>query len=324
MMNFKDEVKKVNWVQEIFKKGLFSLFALIPLLFPQFQSNIINYNISVFLIFYFIILLNLLYDIFYHRPKISQTIIIHSISFLLSFSLVIVIPKELVKYYFPVFFQLIFLIFFKISQILALQYKYFVNNKIKRNIGFAVTGIIIKKSTNISTILVYNKNLREGKGLWVPPGGHFFPQTEDPVEKLRAKILQEIGYNIHIISSPNMINSDPSYNTELTKWFTPPVFLLEENLMGYCSNNHNIHIDFVYMCETDGHISSPNCKYKDSHIEVPLEKCSNSVNDAESTVYETIDNWCKNMHIKFDGSRDSVTRDVIIRLHLAAKYFLKK
>lgn len=47
--------------------------------------------------------------------------------------------------------------------------------KLIKSLGFAATGILIEKPGGdaVNFIIILNKNLRQGKGLWVPPGGPF-------------------------------------------------------------------------------------------------------------------------------------------------------
>jgi len=190
-------------------------------------------------------------------------------------------------------------------------------------LGYATTGVLYCNSnpTDPQFILVYNKNLRDGLGLWVPPGGHFLPHSESPESNLRQKIQSELGVAVDVVSTTQVgTNLDiSSLTTESTAWLTPPAFLLKENLHGRCSNNHLYHLDFVYICRTNGKLVGSSYKYKASQqLRIPLSKCLNSYNDAAEAVYLAIDEWETQVHGAMHGKRDSVTNDVIWRLHIAA------
>jgi hypothetical protein len=169
---------------------------------------------------------------------------------------------------------------------------------------------------------VLNKNLREGKGLWVPPGGHFFPQFEDPVEKLRHKVKAEIGVDckVYYPYGPSELNKHDELRTEGGEWITPPVFVLKEDLGGLCSHGHSVHLDFLYLCLTDGAIIERSHKYEKNQIQIPLEYCS-TFNDTEKIIGDSIDKWyVANFGMK-PSSREDLTKDVTWRIFLATKIF---
>ncbi len=64
--------------------------------------------------------------------------------------------------------------------------------KASETLGFAATGILIEKPGGdaVNFIIILNKNLRQGKGLWGSPGGHFLPYIDNPETKLKNKIWQ--------------------------------------------------------------------------------------------------------------------------------------
>ena len=138
-------------------------------------------------------------------------------------------------------------------------------NKITDKIGFATTGVLIDESENDKEkiILVHNRNLRDGHGLWVPPGGHYLPHAESPVQKLKTKIEHEIGVDCKILNpyKYNMALEKEDIKMDKVEWIIPPVFLLEEDLMGKCSQGHLTHIDSIYICTTNGGTINKNHKY---------------------------------------------------------------
>lgn len=224
----------------------------------------------------------------------------------------------------PLYIGLFVLASTQILQQIYFNHRFITDTKRSAKVGFATTGIVIgsPSSAHPYFTLVLNTNLRGGKGLWVPPGGHFYPQFETPVEKLREKVRAEIGVNCEIYSpyTPLEIKNNES-RVEGGEWITPPTFVLKEDLRGLCSHFHTFHIDFLYLCLTDGAIVELNHKYQNDQIRVPLEHCAASFEKTENAIGTCIDQWYVERTGRKPGTRDDLTKDVVWRIFLAAKIF---
>ena len=226
----------------------------------------------------------------------------------------------------PVLIAIALLGFSKLSHLTGMYHSAARLTQHKERVGYAVTGIVICDDRDDPYfVLVLNLNLRGGKGLWVPPGGHFTPHLEDPQEKLLQKITKEIGVTCQVLDvTKHLIAGRSDLTTDRTAWLMPPVFLLDENLMGRCSHGHEVHIDYVYIVVTNGAVTEKHHKYsKGQQITVPVRRCAASLQDAETAVGAAIDKW----HIETLGAkpglRDTLTKDVAWRLHLAAEIYSK-
>lgn len=213
----------------------------------------------------------------------------------------------------------------KLYSLTAMHHSATTQRQLAENVGFAVTGIVICTSNPEEPhfILVFNRNLRGGKGLWVPPGGHFIPHQEEPTEKLLFKVTTEIGVKCTIINTFRHLRVTPEQlSTDHAKWILAPVFLLDEDLMGRCSHGHEVHLDSVYLLTTDGAITEPVHKYpKTQQVTVPVASCVAGPKEAENAILAAIEGW----HVQTSGARpalkETLTNDVVWRLHLSSLLF---
>jgi hypothetical protein len=187
--------------------------------------------------------------------------------------------------------------------------------------GLATTSVlIVRLDAPVNFMLVLNRNLNNGKGLWVPPGGHFELGIDDPADRLLQKIRSEVGIEAKIWSSA----APPaerlhSFNTAQTKWFEAPIFILDEDLLGLCSHGHARHFDLIYACEAIAYIPRAVPKYSVAdRILVPVGDCASSVEAAERAVHSAVEGWQRSTVGTTPGVRDTVSRDVAQRLHLVA------
>lgn len=224
----------------------------------------------------------------------------------------------------PVYTTLLLLLFSKLLQSMLFQYGFINETRRASKVGFAATGIVIGNAAGAHPYfyLVLNKNLRGGKGLWVPPGGHFTPQIQNPIEVLISKVKAEIGVNCRVYYpyGPDELKQSEELRTEGGEWITPPVFVLKEDMGGVCSHGHSMHLDFLYLCLTDGQIVEKNHKYDKNQIQIPLEHCSD-FHATERIIGDTIDNWYVKNFGRKPSTREDLTKDVTWRIFLAAKIF---
>lgn len=191
--------------------------------------------------------------------------------------------------------------------------------------GFASAGVLVVTRPDAKPyfVLVHNKNLRKGAGLWVPPGGHVDPSIERPDMRLIEKISSETGYACSIMDERyNMMPPDPSrWESKACVWLVPPDFLLREDLMGECSKGHVVHIDLCYICVSDGNITNTAPKYSGDEVaEVVAADCIGDFASAQTAITNAIDETNRRSQGLSPGLYDDLTQDVIWRLHLAAKY----
>ena len=73
--------------------------------------------------------------------------------------------------------------------------------QVRHNVGFAGTGVVCIQSGQDAAnfLLILNRNLRDKKGLWVPPGGHVDIFSERPEERVRQKVVLETGYETDLV-----------------------------------------------------------------------------------------------------------------------------
>lgn len=191
--------------------------------------------------------------------------------------------------------------------------------------GLATTSVlIVSLGAPASFMLILNRNLNNGKGLWVPPGGHFELGVDDPADRLLQKIRSEVGMEAKIwdpgAPSVELVHS---FNTAQTKWLEAPIFILDEDLLGLCSHSHSRHFDLIYACEAAAYIPRAVPKYSAAdRVLVPVEDCGSSVNAAENAVHVAIERWQQNTAGTAPGVRDTISRDVAQRLHLVAVKYL--
>jgi hypothetical protein len=187
--------------------------------------------------------------------------------------------------------------------------------------GLATTSVLITAlNGSHNFMLILNRNLNNGKGLWVPPGGHFELGVDDPGDRLLQKIRTEVGIEAKIWQ-PDALPADLvySFNTAQTKWLAAPVFILDEDLLGLCSHGHARHFDLIYACEAVRYIPHARIKYPIAEQAlVPVRDCAASVEAAEVAVHAAIERWQQSTAGTSPGVRDTVSRDVPQRLHLVA------
>lgn len=173
-------------------------------------------------------------------------------------------------------------------------------------------------------IIILNKNLRQGKGLWVPPGGHFLPYIDNPETKLKNKIYEEIGVDCEVMCEEGQKPSEVHDTiTNEVEWLAPPAFLLKEFLPDQCKQHHSHHFDLIYLCTTDGRVKNKTCKYKSSAlVRVPLKECLDSFEATERILNKKIREKANELGLETYSRNENVSRDLIWRLHLAANKYL--
>ncbi len=190
------------------------------------------------------------------------------------------------------------------------------------HVGFAVSGVLVQgEGSDAKFVLIRNLNLREGKGMWVPPGGHFDPAVKEPYVAIKEKILSEIGVDCELIElapvgQPNRFQ----HETALAKAYPAPLFFLREDLQGECKEHHTTHIASVFACRiVEGAlVQSP--KYQaQSRAYVSVQRCAPSSTEAIAAVYAAIDDWARAKDGRRPGAYPDVPDDVPWRLHEVAK-----
>jgi hypothetical protein len=326
---------KIDWkaeaVKEAAKRSAYLLVIVLLLLLSglisQFRANLSLYDKTQLILAIAIWLGLIALDLFLFLRSARSFILglaTHGLILAVFCLLTIRGDAAAIKNNVPIYWMLFLLLFTKLIQFMILEHSNVIETRRLATVGFAVTGLVIgnPKSDHPFFYLVLNKNLRGGKGLWVPPGGHFSPQFEDPVEKLRHKVKAEIGVDckVHYPYGPRELNDRQDLRTEGGEWITPPVFVLKEDLGGLCSHGHLIHLDFLYLCLTDGHITEKKHKYEKSQIQIPLEHCA-TFTETERAIGNSIDNWYVANRGRKPNTREDLTKDVTWRIFLAAKIF---
>ena len=200
-------------------------------------------------------------------------------------------------------------------------------NSENSKVGFATTAVLVVKSHKKNKfLLILNRNLNDGEGLWVPPGGHFNPQQEDPSVKILSKINDEVGLKAKIVQHQcHLVDPIENLNTNETEWIYPPAFVLKENMLPRCSHGHFIHFDFVYICIADTAVNHLKQKYKEPEtLFVEVEQCIRSFAETETAVKAEIKEWYKRYGGMPPSRISQLTDDVIWRLHLTAKIISEK
>ncbi len=198
-----------------------------------------------------------------------------------------------------------------------------------RKLGFAVTGVTYlgDSKDNLQFVFIFNKNVREGKGLWLPPGGRYFPAFEHPEEKLRAKILDELGQPVDI--EPPSHRSMPSeiadQITATVRWYQPPFFILREDLQGTSSYGHTEHFDLIYLCRLQASAKRTKSLYTaEQRLEVPVKECALSYDATFSACSREVSADSHRRTGRSTHAFDTLSTDLIWRLHLAAIYLMGK
>jgi hypothetical protein len=326
-------LRNIDWKSEIIKaifKYLVTLvcMGLLTFLSGRFRARLEFFDRTLLIFFLLSFVVLAVWDLVTFR-KSTQLRVFVFLYVLVAFVFVATTywsKEEAVKRNMPIYISFVLLGLLKISHVAAAQARAYEDQRRMQRIGFSATGVVVSTSNPKDPyfILVFNRNLREGKGLWVPPGGHFTPYEDDPVDALLLKIRDEIGMTCTTTDGPHMIPRDlDELRTDRARWLRPPSFLLEEDLMGRCSRGHEFHMDFVYVLATDGAIAATTPKYpKDVQLSVPVRECVGSVQDAEQAISGALDRW----HLETTGAKpgvhDTLTRDVASRLHLASEIYM--
>jgi hypothetical protein len=195
--------------------------------------------------------------------------------------------------------------------------------------GLASAGVLVLTEAEhpVRFVLIRNRNLRGGKGLWVPPGGHVVLAGNRPERQLLDKVLSETGFSANLLEThTDLMPADQSaWSTKACTWLHPPAFLLIEDLMGTCSRGHTSHVDFCYICLASGSATNPTPRYgQNEQITVKVSDCIESLGATRSAVLAATEGLNKAISGKPHGLSDDVTEDVVWRLHLSAIYLQKK
>jgi hypothetical protein len=184
--------------------------------------------------------------------------------------------------------------------------------------GLAATGLlVVHHSGEDQFLLVLNRNLNGGHGLWVPPGGHFDPEVDEPAERLIAKIRTEVCRNATIWSPDSLARPDSlQLSTAETRWLSPPLFLLDEDLLGQCSHGHLRHLDLVYACRDAGAVAGTPKYGPADRIYVRVSECALSAADAEQALRKAVEEWEEGTTGLSHSVPATVSRDVAQRLYL--------
>lgn len=257
-----------------------------------------------------------------HLKSITAIYAIVVVAFLLSTSFA---DEGGIKQNAPVWFTLALFGLLKVSNLTSMYAITADDQRHRDRVGFATTGIVVCTSDrqNPEFILVLNRNLRDGKGLWVPPGGHFAPHYDDPKEALLLKVRKEIGMICTVVEDLRYPARElAELHTDLAHWLNPPLFLLDEDLMGACSRGHSSHFDFIYLLITDGAKVEAAPKYpQELQLRVRVQDCTAGVKEAEGAILSSLETWNMTTRGTRPGVSDSVTRDVAWRLHLASEIY---
>jgi hypothetical protein len=195
-------------------------------------------------------------------------------------------------------------------------------------VGLASTGVLIVEGPTPEFLLVLNRNLNSSKGLWVPPGGHFeLDESIDPAARALEKIKTEVGFHAETWEPSQASGlSRNAMSTAETRWLTPPAFVLDEDLLGTCSQGHERHMDFVYVCvvRTNQPVEqSSKIRYPVSEqLRLPVAKCSISAEAALAVLRESVSAWEAQWGPQ-SSRTETITRDVAERLHLVATAYLE-
>lgn len=196
-----------------------------------------------------------------------------------------------------------------------------------RKLGFAATSVLVLDDGDPAAadfLLVMNRNLNKPVGLWVGPGGRFYPDREDPNVKLIRKIEDEVGLEAVIVGG--QVGQLPVRCHDLsddgTSWLPAPIFLLREKLGKDFTHNSREHLDFVYLCRASRRPKNTNVKYAaSSQITVKVCDCLASKEATQTAVVRSIDNWTNAQGGPRRAQRNDVQDDLIWRLYLAAQMY---
>ena len=197
-----------------------------------------------------------------------------------------------------------------------------------RKLGFAVTSVLVLDDGEPEAadfLLVMNRNLNKPVGLWVGPGGRFYPDREDPNVKLIRKIEDEVGLEAVIVGDGQVGQLSVKcrdLSDDGTLWLPAPTFLLREKLGEDFTHNSREHLDFVYLCRASRRPKNTNVKYAaSSQITVKVRDCLASKDATHTAVVRSIDNWTNAQGGPRRAQRNDVQDDLIWRLYLAAQMY---
>ncbi len=324
--------KNINLGNELIKYLLkilsILLFTVVSLFYKKVYSNIYLFDRTLLIIILSVYFVFSIYDIIALSKNHKLVWIYYILAIFIFVALTAFCNSTMILQNVPLYILFLLLIIVKLQLILVSSIAH--NNLSNNDWGFAATGVIVDSTKKKPCfILINNKNLREGKGLWVPPGGHINIFKEPPTKQLISKIAFEIGAQCNVIELLQILFEDSTFNTDKlstshTKWMSAPIFLLNEDLFGNCKDNHKRHIDLIYLCIVESYSKNISSKYNISdQVHIDLHRCVRSYRDAEKEVYDTIEKWFKDYHHINQSTKDYVTSDVIWRLHICAKIYRK-
>lgn len=315
------------------KQIFFLLIGVIwILLFKSFKEQILQYNplvlYSCLVLFLVVSISNIIYLTKIKDSKSLYTnMALYVSTVLVFFILTLFGDNNTLKNHIPFLISFGYLTIGQIMLESWFQQGVISNQKTEQGLGFASTAVVIEEVNSVHRfIIILNKNLREGKGLWVPPGGHFSPYTENPESKVIHKLMDEIGVECKLLEQANLLpNQNHDRENNEVVWITPPYFVLREYLPGKCKQDHSYHFDFVYICLTDGVRKNEKSKYKHNDIiRIPLNECLENFESTERAVRNKINERALQYGLTIGSRNDDIARDLIWRLHLSAKIFNSK
>lgn len=211
---------------------------------------------------------------------------------------------------------------------LIVRFIVFANNydhEPRHPLGHAATSILFEELEGGSKnfVLIKNGNLNGEKHLWLSPGGKWVPEFGDPALFLASKVAAEVNLRSQLWEQANeqvLLPPLEERNDEACIWYTPPQILLLETLQAPSMAFPDQHLDMIYICKSSGEAAGVRPKYdRASQLRVSVDDCCASVEAAQAAVQKSIDGWSIETTGQRQSLSDTVTRDLIWRLHLAAK-----
>lgn len=320
-------------VLAIITSSVISLLGLLMfMLIEPFKSDLMQYDpiivytsLILFSIIFFIDLFSSYLN--QERKNITLKLFLYLVPVCIFFILTCIIKEQVyIKSNTPAIISFFFFISVRLIFDSHIHRETLKNKELNKSLGYTVTGMLIEDIPNIDTlnfIIVLNKNLRKGKGLWVPPGGHFTPYEHNPEVILERKIHEEIGVKSKILSINTLMPDQRERRDKEVEWFAPPAFLLKEFLPDKCKQNHSHHFDLIYICTTDGDLNNNKRKYTDNDIiRIPLMDCADNFNSTEIKLKNKITERSHQLGTAIESRHENISRDLIWRLTLTAKIYL--
>jgi len=196
-------------------------------------------------------------------------------------------------------------------------------------LGHASTSILFEELNDGSRnfILIKNDNLNGDKHLWLSPGGKWVPEFGDPASFLVNKVAAEVNVKAQLWEQADVEVLRPPVeerNDEACIWYTPPQVLLLETLQGPGAAFPDQHLDMIFICKSSGEAAGVKPKYdRASQLRVAVDDCCASIEAAQAAVQRSIDAWSIETTGQLQSLTDTVTRDLVWRLHLAANVIAK-